>query len=301
LPDKPWFKSNQKQKVFLDIMFLLKVVSRLPLPVLYVISDVIFLITFYVIRYRRKVVMENLVKSFPHKTSEDLKQIERLFYRNLCDYAAETLRLLTISKKELQRRVVFTNADVIKEFTNKNHSVLILAAHQFNWEWLLAAGCFNLPVPVDFVYQPQSSNLANAFSIAIRTRFGGHPVKRETVGREALRRKQIVRATAIVADQYPGHFNHRKYWATFLSQRTAFFHGISQLATLADAGAYFAAIRKTSRGHYEVTLIKLASPPYSEESSLSIIDRYIEESEKVIHGQPEGWLWSHKRWKQLEY
>jgi Kdo2-lipid IVA lauroyltransferase/acyltransferase len=282
-------------------MFLLKVVSRLPLRFLYVISDVIFLITFYLIRYRRKVVMENLVKSLPHQSNKDLKQIERKFYRNLCDYAVETLRLLSISKKELQRRVVFTNADVIKEFINKNHSVLILAAHQFNWEWLLAAGCFNLPAPVDFVYQPQSSNLADAFSMAIRTRFGGHPVKRETVGREALRRKHIIRATAIVADQYPGHFNHRKYWATFLGQRTAFFHGISQLATLADAGAYFAAIRKPSRGHYEVTLLRLASPPYDEESSLKIIDRYIEESEKIIYEQPEGWLWSHKRWKNLDY
>jgi len=245
--------------------------------------------------------MENLRNSLPHKTEKDLRQIERRFFRNLCDYAAEMLRLLTISKKELQERVVFTNADVIKEFTNKNHSVLILAAHQFNWEWLLAAGCFNLPAPVDFVYQPQSSNLANAFSIAIRTRFGGHPVKRETVGREALRRKSIIRATAIVADQYPGHFNHRKYWATFLGQQTAFFHGISQLATLTDAGAYFAAVKKTLRGHYEVTLIKLASPPYTEETSLGIIDRYIEESEKVIHEQPEGWLWSHKRWKKLDY
>ncbi|HMJ69382.1 MAG TPA: lysophospholipid acyltransferase family protein [Cyclobacteriaceae bacterium] len=278
-------------------MFLLKVISRLPISVLYVISDVIFFLTFFVIRYRRNVVMDNLVKSLPHKTKKELKQIERTFFRNLCDYAAETLRLLTISRKELQRRVVFTNPDVIKEFTNKNHSVLILAAHQFNWEWLLAAGCFNLPVPVDFVYQPQSSDLANAFSLAIRTRFGGHPVKRETVGREALRRKQMIRATAIVADQYPGHFNHRKYWATFLGQQTAFFHGISQLATLTDAGAYFAAIKRTSRGHYEVTLIKLASPPYTEESGLRIIDRYIAESEKMIYDQPEGWLWSHKRWK----
>lgn len=282
-------------------MFVLKVLSRLPLAVLYIISDVIFVIIFYVIRYRRSVVMENLKNSLPEKTPKALSKIERTFFRNLCDYAAETLRLLTISKKELQRRVVFTNADVIKEFTNKNHSVLILAAHQFNWEWLLAAGCFNLPVPVDFVYQPQSSALANAFSIAIRTRFGGHPVKRETVGREALRRKNIIRATAIVADQYPGHFNHRKYWATFLGQRTAFFHGISQLGTLTESGAYFAAIKKTSRGHYEVTLIKLASPPYTEETSLRIIDRYIEESEKIIHEQPEGWLWSHKRWKKLDY
>lgn len=282
-------------------MFLLKLLSKLPLAVLFLISDVIFFITFYILRYRRKVVRENLEKSFPEKSASERARIERIFFRNLCDYAAETLRLLSISRKELEGRMVFTNANVIKEFTDKNQSVLILASHQFNWEWLLAAGCFSLPVQVDFVYQPQSSELANNFSLATRTRFGGHPVKRESVGREALRRKDIVRATAIVADQYPGHFNHRKYWATFLNQRTAFFHGISQLATLTQSAVYFAAINKTSRGRYEVTLRKITEPPYTEESSMSVIDRYISESEQVIHAQPEGWLWSHKRWKNLEY
>jgi Kdo2-lipid IVA lauroyltransferase/acyltransferase len=282
-------------------MFLLKALSRLHLNALYVVADVIFFVIFYVLRYRRSVVMTNLENSFPHKERKELRKVERAFYRNLCDYAAETLRLLSIDKYELKRRVDFINADVIREFTDKNQSVLILASHQFNWEWLLTAGCLSLPVPVDFVYQPQSSKVSNDFSLATRARFGGHAVKRETVGREALRRKDIIRATAIVADQYPGHSNHRKYWANFLGQKTAFFHGISQLATLTDAAVYFAAIKKKSRGYYTVELIKLAEPPYTEQSSLTIIDQYIIESEKVIHDQPEGWLWSHKRWKKLDY
>lgn len=274
-------------------MFLLKLISRLPLGALYVFSDAIFFITYYVLRYRRNVVMTNLANSFPHKSKNELEQIGKVFFRNLCDYAAETVRLLSMSREELQERVAFTNADVVKEFTRKNQSVLILASHQFNWEWLLAAGCLYLPVPVDFVYLPQSSKLANAFALAIRTRFGGHPIPRETVGREALRRKDIIRATAIVADQYPGHSNHRKYWATFLGQRTAFFFGITQLATLQNAASFFAAIKKTSRGRYEVTLIKL--------DDSKIIDSYINESEKVIHAQPASWLWSHRRWKKLDY
>jgi len=281
-------------------MFLLRLISKLPLGVLYVISDVIFVITFYVLRYRRTVVMSNLENSFPQTNKKELKKIERQFYRNLCDYAAETLRLLSISPEELKLRVVFTNPDVIKEFTGKNQSVLNLASHQFNWEWLLAGGSLHLPAPVDFVYLPQKSKLADAFALAIRTRFGAHAIPRETVGREALRRKDIIRFTAIVADQYPGHFNHRKYWATFLGQRTAFFYGISQLAMLQNAGTYFSKVEKTSRGRYKVTLVKLGTPPYTEESSLKIIDRYIEESEKMIHEQPEGWLWSHKRWKDRE-
>jgi KDO2-lipid IV(A) lauroyltransferase len=270
-------------------MFVLRLISKFPLGVLYVLADVIYFLTFYVLRYRRNVAMTNLQNSFPDKSKSELQQISKEFFRNLCDYAAETLRLLSISREELQERVVFTNADVVKEFTGKNQSVLILASHQFNWEWLLVAGCIYLPVPVDFVYLPQSSKLANAFALAIRTRFGAHAIPRETVGREALRRKEIIRATAIVADQYPGHFNHRRYWATFLGQRTAFFYGISQLVQLQDAGVYFSKIVRTSRGHYEVTLIKL--------DNANVIDSYIIESEKMIREQPSGWLWSHKRWK----
>lgn len=274
-------------------MFVLRLISKLPLGALYLLTDLIYLFTYYVLKYRRNVVMTNLENSFPQASKEERERVSKKFFRNLCDYAAETLRLLSISREELQSRVVFTNADVIKEFTGKNQSVIILASHQFNWEWLLAAGCLYLPVPVDFVYLPQSSNLANAFALAIRTRFGGHAIARETVGREAIKRKEIIRATAIVADQYPGHSNHRKYWATFLGQRTAFFHGIIQLATLQHAPTYFSAIKKTSRGHYEVTLIKL--------DDHNIIESYIQESEKVIHQQPDGWLWSHRRWKVLDY
>lgn len=270
-------------------MFVLRLISKLPLGVLYVLADVIYFLTFYVLRYRRSVVMTNLENSFPDKSKSELQQISKEFFRNLCDYAVETLRLLSIGREELQERVVFTNAEVIKEFTGKNQSVLILASHQFNWEWLLVAGCIYLLVPVDFVYLPQSSKLANAFALAIRTRFGAYAIPRETVGREGLRRKEIIRATAIVADQYPGHSNHRRYWATFLGQRTAFFYGINQLATLQNAGCYFADIKKRSRGKYEVTLIKL--------DDSRIIDSYIVESEKMIHEQPSGWLWSHKRWK----
>ncbi|MEI9919362.1 MAG: lysophospholipid acyltransferase family protein [Bacteroidota bacterium] len=273
-------------------MFVLKVFSRLPLGVLYVLSDLIFFIAYHVLRYRRGVVMTNLENSFPQKSKKELRKISRAFYKNLCDYAVETLRLYSIDEKDLRERVVFTNPDVIKEFTDKNRSVLLLVSHQFNWEWMLAGGCLYLPVPVDFVYLPQSSKLANTFALAIRTRFGAHAIAREKVGREALRRKHIIRATAIVADQYPGHFNHRRYWATFLEQRTAFFYGITQLATLQEAASYFGSVKKRSRGHYEVTLVKL--------DDSKIIDDYIQQSEKVIHEQPESWLWSHRRWKNRE-
>ncbi len=281
-------------------MFLIRALSLIPLKVLYLFSDAIFFVTFYVIRYRRRVVWANLVNSFPTKTREELREIEAKFYRNLSDYGMETLRLLSMDRTELVDRMRFVNPDTIRTFTDQNQSVIILAAHQFNWEWLLAAGCLELPVPVDFVYQPQASALANRMSMATRTRFGGYPVPRETVGRAALKRKDILRATAIVADQYPGHFNHRRYWTTFLHQRTAFFHGLAQLAVLTQSAVYFAAITKERRGYYSVELVPIAQPPFTDENSLALIDAYVKASERIIHQQPEGWLWSHKRWKNRE-
>jgi KDO2-lipid IV(A) lauroyltransferase len=281
-------------------MALLRLLSGLHLRTLYLISDLLYILTYRLLRYRVKVVRQNLRNSFPQASENELKSIENSFYRNLCDYSVETIKLLTISREELSDRVVFTNPDTLRGFTDNGTSVLILTSHQFNWEWLLAVGSFKLPAPVDFVYQPQSSELANKFSTASRTRFGAHAVKRETVGREALRRKDKVRITAIVGDQFPGHFNHRRYWANFLGQRTAFFHGIAQLAVLMKSPAYYGAVTRKGRGHYEVTLVKLSDPPLTEEEGLAIIDRYIEEAEKVIRRQPEGWLWSHRRWKEPE-
>jgi KDO2-lipid IV(A) lauroyltransferase len=281
-------------------MFFLRLISRLPLRLLYVFSDFLFVLAYHIVRYRRKLVRSNLLNSFPLKSIDEIRKIERKFFSNLCDFSVESLKLLTISEAELKKRTVFLNASEMQQHKDKGVSVLLLASHMFNWEWLLTAGCLNLPMPVDFVYQPQRSTLADKLSLAMRTRFGGRPVPRETVGRDALRRKDVVRATATVADQFPGHFNHRRYWTTFLGQRTAFFYGIAQLAVLMKSPVYFCRIRRTGRGHFEVTLDKLADAPTTEEEAVKIIDVYASRSAHLIESQPENWLWSHKRWKDAE-
>jgi Kdo2-lipid IVA lauroyltransferase/acyltransferase len=275
-------------------------ISKAPLGLLYSFSNLIFVVGFYFLRYRRKVVQENLRNSFPTMNDAELGKVETEFYRNLSDYAVETLKLLTIPKIELGERMKFINPEVVHEFTNKGESVLLLASHQFNWEWLLASGSFSLSIPIDFVYQPQNDQFFDDFSLLGRTRFGAYPIKRETVGRVALKRKHIVRGTAIVADQFPGHFNFKRYWTTFLGQRTAFFQGISQLAVLTQSPVFYAAIKKIRRGFYEVELISLATPPFDAMNSDRVIERYVEQTEKTIRLHPEGWLWSHKRWKELD-
>lgn len=247
-------------------------------------------------RYRRPLVKRNLVRSFPEKSKAEILSIQREYYHNLCDYAVETLKLLTIDQTDLARRVVFKNGSILEKYKAKNQSVLLLASHQFNWEWLLASGNFNLPVEIDFVYQPIQNKIVNQFLLACRTRFGAHPIKRNELAREIIKRKNVLRGVAIVADQYPGHARDKKYLTTFLHQETAFFYGTNQLASLTQYPIFYAEIRKIKRGYYEVTLINLAEPPYDKHTD-EMIDRYVKAAEKVIREYPSGWLWSHNRWK----
>jgi KDO2-lipid IV(A) lauroyltransferase len=277
-------------------MFFLSILSRLPFPVLYRISDCLYLFTYYIVRYRRRLVEKNLRHAFPGKSVAERRVIARQFYRNLCDYVVETLKLLTIEAEELKSRMHYTNPELLSHYTGNTLSVLILSSHQFNWEWLLAAGNLWLGVPIDFVYQPIHNRLTNRLMQTCRTRFGGHPIKRNEVARELAKRKHIVRGVAIVADQYPGRKQDKKYEATFLNQPTVFFTGSQQMATLMQYPALYGSVKRIKRGYYSCTLVKIAEPPYAPDSEV-VLTNYIREVERVICENPADWLWSHNRWK----
>jgi Kdo2-lipid IVA lauroyltransferase/acyltransferase len=277
-------------------MFLLRLLSYLPFPILYLFSDFLFLISYRLISYRKKIVRKNLQNSFPEKTEAEIKAIEKQFYKDLCDYAVETLKLLSISATELKRRMVYKNPEIVKEFADKNQSILLLTSHQFNWEWLLTSGCLYLPLGVDYVYQKQSSKTFNAFSLAGRNRFGAFPIERSQVGRETIKRKNILRGVAIMADQFPGHARDKKLWTKFLNQNTAFFLGLSQVAYMTQYPAVFYGVRKIKRGFYEAEGFVVSRPPYVKDSQ-QIVEDYARAAEKIINQYPAGWLWSHNRWK----
>jgi KDO2-lipid IV(A) lauroyltransferase len=278
-------------------MFLLALLSRLPLRILYVISDLLFIGGFYVVRYRRDVIRRNLVNSFPEKSRDELYSIEKGFFKNLCDYPVETLKLLTMSEDEVRRRIHYKNPEVIESLAAKGQSMMYLTSHQFNWEWLLAGACLNTTPQLYYVYQPQSSKLFDDFSNRIRKKFGALPIKRDKVGREAMRKKGTLHALALLADQFPGLDTDKRYWTPFLNQDTAFFQGIDQLAVMTQYPVIFFVSRKLRRGYYECELVKIAEPPFSR-TEFHVVDNYVKATEKIIREQPEGWLWSHARWKK---
>ncbi|MEJ7643112.1 MAG: lysophospholipid acyltransferase family protein [Chryseolinea sp.] len=278
-------------------MILVKILSRLPFAILYALSDFLFFVSFYCIRYRRKLVWKNLTASFPEKSSAELRDIEKQFFRNLCDYAVEMLKLLTITREELGTRVVFKNADICNQYISQGRSILNLASHHFNWEWLLTAGSFSLPGEMDFVYQPVHNKFFNRFSLLSRTRFGAYPIKRDGVARNIIKRKNVVRNIALVADQYPGYGHDKKFPIKFMDQETVFFYGSVQLALLTQYPVMYYAIRKLKRGYYEATIVELAKPPYDKDNK-QILESYVREVEYLIREDPASWLWSHNRWKK---
>lgn len=278
-------------------MLLLKLISRLPFTVLYRMADLLFLLSYYVVRYRKRLVWKNLTNSFPNLSKPELKKIERLFYLNLCDYAVETLKLLTISREELKNRMVYTNPELLDTYKQKNQSIILLSSHQFNWEWLLVSGNLWLNIPIDFVYQPLNSKFVDTLMQTCRLRFGGYAIKRKEVARELVKRKNMLRGIAIVADQYPGRKQNRKYETTFLNQATVFFYGSQQMANLTQYPVLYGSVKKVKRGYYTCTLVKVAEPPYAPDSE-DVVKNYAKIVEGVIQKDPAGWLWSHNRWKK---
>lgn len=278
-------------------MFFIRLLSKLSLSVLYVLSDFLFIIGYYVVGYRRRLVKRNLRNAFPQKDLTTLRKIEKEFFSNLCDYAVESLKLVTMSKEELSRRMVFTHPEVIEEFRAANQSILFLASHQFNWEWLLVSASAGFPMAIDFVYQPVKNKFFDQLTLKMRTRFGAFPIKRHEVARELVRRKHILRGVATVADQYPGYGRDKKFIAGFLNQETAFFMGTNQLALLSQYPAVYYKTKRIRRGYYEATPVIIALPPYPKES-IQVIENYVKRVEEVIMEYPEDWLWSHNRWKK---
>lgn len=276
-------------------MFVLKLLSKLPMSMLYIISDVMFFAVFYLAGYRKKIVTANIKRSFPEKSNEEVKSIAKEFYRRFMDFTVETLKAITISKEELTSRVKFINVPDVQTYADARQSILVVASHQFNWEWALLTGCIVLPFPVDAVYQRLSNAAFNDLMVETRGRFNGQPIEKSRILREIVKNPDRLKALGIVADQSP-RSKSPKYWTTFLHQDTAFYLGAEQIAKAAKYPVFFFKVKRIKRGFYTVELVKLAEPPYSKHDH-NILEAYARATENVVQEDPAGYLWSHKRWK----
>lgn len=276
-------------------MFLIRFFSRLPLPVLYTIGDVLGFVSYYIIGYRKKVVYNNLRKAFPNKSEEEIKRISKEFYKRFGEYIAETIKAISISEVEMKRRVKFLNVSEVAGYAADGQSIILAGTHQFNWEWALLTGCLVLPFPVDAVYQSLSNKHFDKLMYDTRAKFGGKPIDKSNIIRSLVKSKDRLRAVAIMADQSPRR-SSPKYWTTFMNQKTAFLTGPEQIARAMKYPVFFYRMTRIKRGNYTVELIKLTDPPY-EKDSHEILDLYVTHCEQLIKDDPASYLWSHKRWK----
>ena len=274
----------------------LKFLARLPLPLLYGLGTFAYLLTFYVLRWRRDVAARNLAAAFPEKTAAERHAIMRRNYRNLGETLAEMFWGFGATAEDMRGRVVFENPELIARYVEEKVSVLLLTAHMCNWEWLLPAGGAQFGFPIDTVYKPIKVEALDEFVREARSRFGGKPIPMRSFLFELMRRAGKAHAYAMVADQTPLRRSD-KHWTRFLNQDTAFFVGADKITRFLEAPVVYVAMRRVSRGRYRVRLDVLAEPPYDPDIALPIMELYARKLEAEIRAQPADWLWIHNKWK----
>ena len=266
-----------------------------PFRLLYMFSDFIYIIFYYVIGYRKKVVFRNLRKSFPEKTEDELKTIAKGFYHHLCDVFLESLKAFTISEEEVVRRYKLINSEFLDQLYEQKRSVIAVAGHFGNWEWGgMAAGAQMKHLPVGF-YKPFSNPYTDAF--VRKRRVKGRSILVSITDTQAVFKKYSDQTSAyyMIADQSPSS-TRLAYWVQFMNQDTAVLHGPEKYARHYNYPVVYVDIQKVKRGYYTFEFILLSDQPATTQPA-EITTRFVNILEEKIRKKPQFYLWSHRRWK----
>ncbi|MCK4664494.1 MAG: lysophospholipid acyltransferase family protein [Bacteroidales bacterium] len=285
------------QKIsFYIFLFFIRLISLLPFKILYIISDFIYFLLFYIIGYRKKVVFENLKNSFPDKGNKEIIKIAKKFYRHLSDIFIETFKLTQISKKEISRRVKFKNLEIIDKYYKQSKSIIIVFGHYGNWELT-----FHFPLFSNYkslpVYKPLHNKSFDKFLYNIRSKFGAEPVSMNEIYKKIISYKKQGKLilTAFVTDQSPLK-SEIQYWTKFLNQDTPVYLGVEKIAKKFDFPVIYLHMQKIKRGYYDIYFYELFENP-SKTKQYEITNKHVKALEKEIIKDPQYWMWSHRRWK----
>jgi len=289
-------KSNLRKRYY-PIWWLLQGIASLPFPVLYFLASGLYGLLYYVIGYRKKVVIQNLQNSFPEKSTNEIAAIAKRFYRNLADIILEIIKLGAISPAEMGRRVQYENPELLQAYLDKGITVISLGSHACNWEWGLASSSCFFKEPADGVYKPLSSEFFEIYMRFLRSRLGPTPVKMKEVLRHLLKHRNEPRMLALLSDQVPPG-GEIQYWTTFLNQDTAFYVGADKLADAFKYPVIFIGVIRMGRGCYKFSFELLRDAGAVEKTTeYPLTEAYARTLEKWIQRYPADYLWSHRRWK----
>jgi KDO2-lipid IV(A) lauroyltransferase len=275
--------------------YFLYLVSLLPFWFLYLVADVLFVILYHLISYRRKVVQENLRNSFPEKTVEERKDIEKKYYHYMADLMMETIKSVSMSEKSVKKRMVCTNPELMQHYFDQGKSIMAAAGHYCNWEMACLDFGFLTNERRIIVYKPQSNQVFTDFFNRTRSRFGAELIPMRQTLRKMIEYKNELTFTVLASDQTPTR-EDAKYFITFLNQPTAVFLGIEKLTKVMNCVVIFYRIDLIKRGYYTYTFVPLVENP-RETKPYEITEIHVKYLESLIREKPEYWLWSHRRWK----
>ncbi len=271
--------------------------AKLPLSLLYLLARVIYFLTYYVVRYRRRVVFDHLRTAFPDYSDSQTRALAKNYYRNLADVLVEVVKARRISESELNERVKHKNFELLDQLVAQGKSIILLSSHSGNWEWLQLSVGLRLPIPLDGVYKPLHNKSMDRFIYAMRTRFGSTLIDVENFMAEVVKNKRQQRAYAVLADQKPKS-SGRFHTTRFLNRETRFFIGPEKIAQFAKAAVVFVRMTRNRRGYYEVEYELIAEPPYQKgNKNYPITELYARAVESHITANPDSWLWSNRRWR----
>ncbi|MBQ0909729.1 lysophospholipid acyltransferase family protein [Flavobacterium sp. F-328] len=282
--------------VFIIAYPFLWIVSILPFPIFYFLSDCVYLLVYHVIGYRKKVVRANLALALPHLTAKERLQIEKKSYHHLCDMFLEMVKTMTISSAEMNKRFVVTNLEVMTDLEKKGKSIMLIASHYASWEWLLS---FNQKVSIKGigVYKKLANKHFDKLVRDIRSKYNTELVPtNQTIPLIANNQRNNIQCIyGLASDQSP-KADRIFHWQSFMGIEVPVHTGPEMLAKKYDMNVVFAKVKKIKRGYYELTIVPLSENAKSV-PDFEITEAYIKEVEKQIAEAPEYYFWTHKRWK----
>jgi len=272
------------------------ILTLLPLRLLYVFSDFIFLLLYYFPSYRRKIVETNLKNSFPEKTSQELKDIEKKFYHHFADIFVEIFKLSHMSNAQLTKRLKVNNLQLLDKLFEEKRDIVGILGHYNNWEWLTFFPFFT-KYKIASIYKPLQNKFFNRFFNSTRTRKGMVLTPMSNIVREIIndRKNNIWTIYAFISDQSPV-ISDMTYWTTFLNQDTPVYTGAGKIAMKYDMAVLFFNIQKTGRGFYEINA-ELLFDHTTGLTEFQITEAHVRRLAEIIKEKPEFWLWTHRRWK----
>lgn len=274
---------------------MVKILSRLPMWALYALSAFLYFLAYYLVRHRHQVIADQLVKVFPTKSPAERGAIHRRYLRNFCDVLVEVLKSVSMTPAQMVAHVRIRNVEEARKYLDEGRSVMLVTSHLCNWEWLLQGVALQLGYPLDAAYKPLHDQWAERLMLSVRSRFGARLIPAKDLLGDFLRRRGVVRALAMNADQAPVSTDKR-YWTRFLGQDTAFYVGAEQIARATRLPLLYVSMRRLRRGYYEGILHVLWDGRETVEPN-GITERYARTCEVDVLESPADWLWSYRRWR----